>query len=258
MRLHDVMTRRGWRKITIGGAFVLLGLAGIGLPHSWAQSRNTDDAQPPAEPSGISGEGAQAAYYNTRMFSPYTTRSQTTPSLPRRPPSVSPDHDFDLSPSRALLAVSRSYYYAGGGFGQPAPTLAAGLPVEVRAIVLPWNQRGFKDYDALAEAPQVSSRALRRKYTFEAVPLAQRSPVAKPEAALLVVHLPEHSLFWVEGKRVRLVGPTRSLRSPPLSPGGRYSYRLRADWLEDGQWVSQTRTVPIRAGLIEAVYLRSR
>lgn len=256
MRLHDVRTKSGWRKMMLGGAFVVFGLAGISLPHAWAQSRTMDDDQPPAEPSGISGEGAQAAYYNTKLFATRTTQPRTTSSLSPRPLSISPDNDFYLTPTRALLAVSRSYYYAGGSLGQPAPPPATPLPVGVAA--LPWNQGGFKDYDELAELPRKTSHSLPRKYTLEAVPLTQGPPVAQPEAALLVVHLPEHALFWVEGKRIHLGGTTRSFPTPLLRPGGRYSYLLHARWLEDGQWVSQTRTVPVQAGLIEAVYLRSR
>ena len=32
--------------------------------------------------------------------------------------------------------------------------------------------------------------------------------------------------------------------------------RVRAAWIEDGQIVSQTRIVPVQAGLIQAIYLR--
>jgi hypothetical protein len=35
----DKATRRGWPKKVVGGALVLLGLAGIGLPNSQAQLR---------------------------------------------------------------------------------------------------------------------------------------------------------------------------------------------------------------------------
>lgn len=259
MRFHDVMTTRWWRKKIIGGTFVLLGLAGIALPNSGAQSPAIeDDRRSPEEPSGISGEGAMPAYYSERKLFSRKNRPSRTPSPPvQQPPSISPDNDYYPSPARATVPVTRSYYYAGGDLDRTAPPPAAPLPLGVGVAALPWNQEGFKEYEALAEVPQELSRSLPRKYTLEAVPLARGAPIVSTAAAVLVVHLPEYALLWVEGKRIRLGGPTNSLASPPLSPAGRYRYTVRAAWLEDGQWVSQTRKVPVQAGLVQAIYLRS-
>ena len=63
-------------------------------------------------------------------------------------------------------------------------------------------------------------------------------------------------MFWVEGIRTRSTGRTRYFQSPPLLPGRKYNYRIRAAWIEDGHWVSQTRMVPVEAGTIQAIYLR--
>jgi hypothetical protein len=44
--------------------------------------------------------------------------------------------------------------------------------------------------------------------------------------------------------------------SPALTPGKKYHYTVRVDWLEDGGWVSQARQVPVEAGLVQAIYLQ--
>lgn len=76
--------------------------------------------------------------------------------------------------------------------------------------------------------------------------------------AILIAHLPEHAALWVEGTRTRSRGRTRYFQSPPLQPGRKYNYKLRVVWIEDGHWVGQTREVPVQAGIIEAIYIRSR
>jgi uncharacterized protein (TIGR03000 family) len=43
-------------------------------------------------------------------------------------------------------------------------------------------------------------------------------------------------------------GSAREYQSPPLTPGSRYSYEIRAHWNENGQPVSQTQKVEVTAG----------
>jgi uncharacterized protein (TIGR03000 family) len=54
--------------------------------------------------------------------------------------------------------------------------------------------------------------------------------------------------LWVEGVETRTKGRLRQFVSPPLRPGGEYTYRLRARWTEKGRLVTRTRTVTFRAG----------
>jgi uncharacterized protein (TIGR03000 family) len=79
-----------------------------------------------------------------------------------------------------------------------------------------------------------------------------------PFVAVLIAQLPEEAVLWVEGRRTTSAGWMRYFRSPPLRPGRKYSYLVRVAWIEDGCWVSQTRKLPVRAGRIQAVYLRPR
>ena len=44
------------------------------------------------------------------------------------------------------------------------------------------------------------------------------------------------------------IGPTQSFVSPPIEPGIDYTYVVRATWAENGQSVSRTKRVIVRAG----------
>ncbi len=81
------------------------------------------------------------------------------------------------------------------------------------------------------------------------------SAAERVENAGLIAHLPEHAVLWVQGIRTRSMGRTRYFLSPPLLPGRMYNYRVSVAWIEDGHWVSQTRVVPVQAGLIQGLYL---
>jgi uncharacterized protein (TIGR03000 family) len=169
--------------------------------------------------------------------------------------SHTPDHDYFYTP--AATPIVRSYYLEAGG-GRRASSPAGALPFGVAVSALPWSQRSFKGYETFSELLRASALASPRKYALEVASVGGAKPAAGPESSILIVHLPEKARLWVEGKPIPLWGPTCSFRSPPLAPGGHYRYTLRADWIEAGRWVSQTRTILVEGGSIEAVYLQSR
>ena len=45
---------------------------------------------------------------------------------------------------------------------------------------------------------------------------------------------------WFNGTPTTSTGPARQFASPPLTPGTRYSYDIRATWNENGREVTQT------------------
>jgi uncharacterized protein (TIGR03000 family) len=135
-----------------------------------------------------------------------------------RPPSYSPDLDLYYQP----LFGFRSYYYTGGRVRRSSEQLAAAD--SSRAATLPF----------------------------------QTIAAERPETAVLIVHVPENAVLWVEGTRTRSTGRTRFFLSPPLTPGQKYRYRVRAAWIEHGQWVNQTQNVPVQAGAIQTIDLPSR
>ncbi|HEY7156364.1 MAG TPA: TIGR03000 domain-containing protein [Gemmataceae bacterium] len=271
MRTYDATTRRQWRKKVAGGALVLLGLAGIGLPNSRAQLRysggfvrtprdRSDSSRPVAPQVGAptTSPNTPPSYFPDNDFFLRQAAASPLAAGTNRTPSYSPDHDFG-SPSYnpATTSATRSSY-AGGESGRPASPPAGEPPSGVSAADLPWNQEGFKGYDEPPEIPRDSSLFSPRKYVLEATPLPQGPPAGRPAIAILIARLPEHALFWVEGRLTRLRGPTRYFQSPPLPAGGKYSYTVRVAWIEDGQWVSQTQKIPVQAGLIQAIYLQPR
>lgn len=264
----DKATRRGWPKKVVGGALVLLGLAGIGLSNSQAQlrysggfvypPRDRSDTPPTAAPqygSPAASPSMPPSYFPDNDFFLRQSAGRPLAVGTSSAPSYSPDKDFG-SPSynSATTSVARSYY-VGGDSGRPASSPAGGSPSGVSAA-LPWNQVGFKGYDELQETPRDSSLFSPRKYSLEATSLPPERSAAKSEFAVLIAHLPEHAQFWVEGRLTRVGGQTRYFRSPPLLPNKKYSYTVRTAWIEDGRWVSQTLKVPVQAGKVQALFLR--
>jgi uncharacterized protein (TIGR03000 family) len=224
MRANNAMTRNLWRRKVAAGVLIVLGFAAIGLPNSPAQMT-------------YSGGFVQ----HHRRPPPDSLKATTpSPSQTLLPPSYFPDNDF---------------YYPGQETGPSVSPPAAGAPYGVSAAVLPWNQKGFQEYVPSPASPEPSPSAS-RKYAMAVTPLPLESPAAKAETAMLIVHLPEPAMLWVEGRLIPLRGPTGYFQSPPLNPAKRYVYTVRAVWRENGRWVTLSREVPVAAGLVQALYLR--
>jgi len=79
-------------------------------------------------------------------------------------------------------------------------------------------------------------------------PPAPPPPPETNPTALITVKLPADAELWFEGTRTAAKGPVRDFESPPLAPGRRYAYEIRARWMEDGQPVNQTQEVTISPG----------
>jgi uncharacterized protein (TIGR03000 family) len=233
-------TRTPWYARTAGAGLTLLALAAIGLTNCQAQM-----------------------YYSGGFIVHHrhpwnVTQPPPTPAQPPQPPSYFPDNDFFYPAYTAAATSVRPSYYSEEEVARSVPSSVGAPPLAVPAAALPWNQAGFKEYDELPEMVQDASLVPPRKYVLEATPLPQGAPPDRLEAAVLIAHLPARALLWVEGRLTRLTAPTRSFRSPPLFPGKKYTYTVRAAWIEEGRWVSQTVTVPVRAGLSQAIYLRAK
>ena len=81
---------------------------------------------------------------------------------------------------------------------------------------------------------------------WPAVTVVNRAP--GPTPALLRVVLPADARLTIDGNPTRSPGEARLFVSPPLEPGRRYVYILRAEVVRDGKKVVETREVPVRAG----------
>jgi uncharacterized protein (TIGR03000 family) len=73
---------------------------------------------------------------------------------------------------------------------------------------------------------------------------------AAPADALahVTVKVPADARVWFENTPTTSTGPVRQFDSPPLAPGGRYTYSVRAAWTENGHEVTQTQQVGVSAG----------
>jgi uncharacterized protein (TIGR03000 family) len=69
----------------------------------------------------------------------------------------------------------------------------------------------------------------------------------------MVAHLPEDARIWFEDAPTQQRGTLRQYFSPPLTPGRAYTYTVRVEWPEEGQWVSQIHSFPVHAGDIHCI-----
>jgi uncharacterized protein (TIGR03000 family) len=65
--------------------------------------------------------------------------------------------------------------------------------------------------------------------------------------ARIIVRLPANAELWFEGQKMTGTGSVREFESPPLTPGQRYTYEVRAQWEDNGKLVKQTQTVGVKA-----------
>jgi len=76
---------------------------------------------------------------------------------------------------------------------------------------------------------------------------ASTSP-ADDTTASLTVNVPADARLWIEGTPTTSTGPVREFNSPPLTPGNRYTYDIKASWQENGKEVTQAQQVRVTAG----------
>jgi uncharacterized protein (TIGR03000 family) len=65
--------------------------------------------------------------------------------------------------------------------------------------------------------------------------------------ATVVVRVPADATLFAEGRRLTLAGTERTFTTPPL-PAGDWGYTFRAEYARDGETVSRTKRVGVRAG----------
>src|SRR4029077_17355801 len=63
--------------------------------------------------------------------------------------------------------------------------------------------------------------------------------------AHVTVKVPADARVWFDGTGTTSPGPVRESHSPPVPPGRRYHYEVRARWNENGHEVTQTQRVEV-------------
>ncbi len=86
--------------------------------------------------------------------------------------------------------------------------------------------------------------------SLESPPWTPPPPEVDPalSTAHITVKVPADAVLWFNGQRTAKKGTDRRFVSPPLTPGRRYTYVLRARWEKNGQSFTQTRRIPVFAG----------
>jgi uncharacterized protein (TIGR03000 family) len=72
-------------------------------------------------------------------------------------------------------------------------------------------------------------------------------------AARIDVRVPANAEILFEGEKTTQTGSSRQFVSPPLTPGGKYTYDIQARWMENGRQINRTRHVPVGAGQVVRV-----
>jgi uncharacterized protein (TIGR03000 family) len=87
-----------------------------------------------------------------------------------------------------------------------------------------------------------------------ATPLVSQPPERLPaqpaarQTATIRITLPEDAKLEIDGIRTKQKGRVRTFESPPLATGKKYSYTLKATWVEDGKQVVREENVTVEAG----------
>ena len=66
--------------------------------------------------------------------------------------------------------------------------------------------------------------------------------------ARITVRLPDMAELWFDGTMSTATGPVREFTTPSLTPGQKYTYEVRARWLEDDTFRDQTQTISFAPG----------
>jgi len=75
------------------------------------------------------------------------------------------------------------------------------------------------------------------------------TPATPNNAALIHVRVPEGArVFFGNYEMAQQTGSMRHFSSPPLEPGYDYQYQVKAQWMQNGQPMEQTRDVTVKAG----------
>jgi uncharacterized protein (TIGR03000 family) len=130
-------------------------------------------------------------------------------------------------------------------YGDSEPAVAEGT--EVSGMFYPGMNAGYAFYPSFY-APQFAYQQPGAMNSYQSL----YSPQASGErSAMLNISAPPNAEIWFgETKMTAQNGnsPLRQFASPPLTLGRDYSYEIKVRWTEDGQPVTQNRTVGVHAG----------
>ena len=100
----------------------------------------------------------------------------------------------------------------------------------------------------LADDPRYRTNADRGKNRDTLIPRLQDIFLTKSYEQWEAILVPAGARLWFDDAATTSTGAIRQFNSPPLTPGTRASYEVRARWTENGHEVTQTQRVEVTAG----------
>ena len=101
--------------------------------------------------------------------------------------------------------------------------------------------------------PEVAPPGAVRPAGFGGTVVGAAPTVQQTGRATVVIRLPADARLYADDAPLRLSGPERKFTTPDLPANLEYTYRLRAEYDRDGEVVSVTKKVTVRAGGAVAV-----
>lgn len=77
---------------------------------------------------------------------------------------------------------------------------------------------------------------------------SEQKESSSPAPARLLVSLPAEAILFIDGTSTTATSTQRAFITPEIDRDRDYFYTLRAEWLRDGQKLTLTKRVPLRAG----------
>jgi uncharacterized protein (TIGR03000 family) len=108
----------------------------------------------------------------------------------------------------------------------------------------PTDDAGY--YGTVGDAPAYSNGY--QAYYPPTAAAPDTAPAQLDNTAHVTVTAPSGAEISFDGTKTTSTGAVREYQSPPLTPGGRYTYEIQARWNDNGHEVTQTQRVRVTAG----------
>ncbi len=199
--------------------------------------------------ASFSGRSAPASASRTSNFAPSTAsgaRSSTAASTWNRNGTWNNNnwnHNGNWNGNwnhRNNFGFFFGYPFFGSWFGggYPWPYYYSGFPAWYY-----WNDYAYNPGPAYVYASDGSVAP-----TDQAPPPPSDMPKLDDNAVLIGVRVPESATIWFDGDKTTQTGTFREFVSPPLEPGQKFTYEIKASWLDNGKEVNRTRKIDVYAG----------
>ncbi len=124
----------------------------------------------------------------------------------------------------------------------------------------PWTKPNFPGYTETVRPSVPPSAAITvqpMKYRLVVTSVPVKAEPGDADRVVLMAHVAEDALVWIDGNPTTSTGVERLYRSPALEADGKqYYYTVRVAWAEDGHWVSKEVAVPVKAGEEHCIFLQ--